>query len=517
MKPCFIGFDCGTMGTKTALYTVEGECLAESFRETEFTYPHPGWVQLDANRYVESIVLGIQDVLEKSGISSEDVKGISASGIVDGTVPVDENFNAVGPFIPYLDMRAQEEAKWVADHCEPLWVYESGKFGLGPDCVPMVMRWIIKTNQPAATQAKKFVNIAPFVIGKLGGFKSEDAYIDWSQASGWLIGFDLEKNDWSKQQFENYGIPTEWLPKISAPWDIVGHVCKEMAKKTGLKEGTPLVAGAGDLMVSSLGGGVVGAGQAFDVAGTASIMTFVTTDFDAARKNEVLVTSKSVFKDELMLWGCLSSGGFANGWYRDGILNLKGLPGAYAMMDQIADTVPAGAEGCLYAPYLTGTMTPSWPQAKGAWLGLTPSHHQGHLWRSMMEAVAFEYKMFLKSLEDQGVKYDRVIGVGGGAKSKIWNQIKSNVMNQPYTLISTQDTGALGNCAIAAYGTGYIDDMVETIKGWTTETKTFKPQPEFVGFYAQVYEARDKIFHGSLSDIFDQWYTVDTLIPPEKK
>jgi len=515
MKPCFIGFDCGTMGTKTVIYDVDGQCLAEAFRETQFEYPHPGWVQMDPNRYLESIIMGIQEVLLKSGVPGKAVKGISASGIVDGTVPVDQDFNPVGPFIPYLDLRAKEEAEWVSKNCEPIWEYESGKIGVGPDCVPMVMRWIISHKQPAATQAKKFVNIAPFVIGKLGGFKADDAYIDWSMASGWLIGFDLEKNNWSKRQFDLYGISEKWLPKVVAPWDVVGHVCPAMADQTGLTTDCALVAGAGDLMASSLGGGVVGEGQAFDVAGTASIMTFVTTDYDAARKNDVLVTAKSVFKEKLMLWGCLSSGGFQNGWYRDGIMNLKGISPAYAMMDALADKIPAGAEGLLWAPYLAGTMTPSWPQSKGTCMGLTPSHNQAHIWRAMMESVAFEYKMFLESLEKQGVTYKRVIGVGGGAKSKVWNQIKANIMNQPYTLISTQDTGALGNCAIAAYGTGHITDMVKAIEGWTTEKATFKPQPEQVAFYNKLYEQRQKIFKGPLSEIFDMWSEITDLTPPQ--
>lgn len=514
-KPCFIGFDCGTMGTKVALYDIDGTCLAEAFSENAFSYPHPGWVEMSASAYFENIANGITECLQKSGVPGSAVKGISSSGIVDGTVPIDEDFNPVGPFIPYLDMRAQEEATQIRENCEPIWVEESGKSGIGPDCVPMVLRWLYKNRIPYVEKAKKFVNIAPFVTGKLGGLKAKDAYVDWSHASGWLVGFDLKNNCWSERQFKMFEVPTHILPKIVAPWEVVGYVCKEVADRTGLQEGTPLVAGAGDLMVSTLGAGVVGAGQAFDVAGTASIMTFLTKDLNAAIKNEVLVTSKHIFADELCLWGCLSSGGFSRGWYRDGILNLKGISPAYPMMDSLADTVPPGALNLLFAPYLTGTMTPSWPDAKGTFMGLTPNHNQAHLWRAMMESVAYEYLMFLRSLEEQGVYYERVIGVGGGAKSAIWDQIKADMLNVPYTLISTQDTGALGNCVIAAHGTGYVSDMIKTVKEWSKETRTFTPRTEYNEFYKKVFEVRQEIFNGPLDEIFKMWSRIESIQPPK--
>lgn len=515
IKPCFVGFDCGTMGTKVALYDLDGLCMAEAYAENEFSYPQPGWVEMDPERYFENIVNGITECIQKSGVPSSAIKGISSSGIVCGAVPIDENFNAVGPFIPYLDMRAEKEAAEILETCEPLWEVQNGRTGLGADCVPMVLRWLYKNNVAYVKKAKKFVNIAPFVTGKLGGLKAKDAYVDWSQASAWGVGFDLEKNNWSEEQFRMFEVPMDILAKVVAPWEVVGAVSKEIADRTGLKEGTPLVAGAGDLMVSTLGAGVVGGGQAFDVAGTASIMTFLTKDINAAINNKVLSTSRHIFEDELMLFGCLSSGGFARGWYRDGILNLKGITEAYPMMDSLAEKVSPGSMNLLFAPYLTGTMNPSWPNTKGMFMGLTPNHNQAHLWRAMMESVAYEYLMFLQSLEEQGVYCDRVIGVGGGARSNAWNQIKSDMLNVPYTLISTQDTGALGNCVIAAYGTGYVSDMIKTVKKWSQETQTFTPRSEYNEYYKKIFEIRQEIFFGPLDEIFKMWSRIEAVESPK--
>ena len=168
-------------------------------------------------------------------------------------------------------MRAQEEARQYRENCEPIWTQESGKSGIGPDCVPMVLEMARQEQGTLYPRKPKFCNIAPFVTGKLGGFKSKDAYVHWCHASGWLVGFDLKNNNWSERQFKMFEVPMDILPKVVAPWEVVGAVCKDIAKRTGLKEGTPLVAGAGDLMVSTLGAGVVGAGTGLlDVAGTVS-------------------------------------------------------------------------------------------------------------------------------------------------------------------------------------------------------------------------------------------------------
>ena len=512
----FVGFDCGTMGTKVGLYNIDGQCLAEFYKEIPITYPAPGHVEMNAMDFYDNVVEGIAAVIAKSGVSADDIKGISSCGIVDGTVPVDEDFNPVGPFIPYLDTRAMEEAAEIGVHPDKLWERESARSGMGADCVPMVLRWLYKRKIPYLEKTKKFCNIAPFVMSKLAGLKAKDAYVDWCHASGWCVGFNLLINDWSEGQFKIYGVPMDILPKVVSPWTVIGGVSKEMAAKVGLKAGTPLVAGSGDLMACSLGGGAIGPGQTFDVAGTASIVTFITSDADmeSAIKNPVLITSRNVFEDELILWGCLGSGGLARGWYRDGILNLKGITQSYPMMDSLAGTVPAGSNNLLFSPYLTGAMTPSWPEAKGAWLGLTAGHNQSHLWRSLMESVAMEYKLYLSSMEDQGVVYDKVTGVGGGAKSAIWNQIKCDMLNKPYSVISTQDTGAIGNCLLAAYGSGHITDMKKTVAGWTEEVKTYYPREEYVKYYEKLFRIRQEIMNGPMAQIFKMWSQIEALTPP---
>jgi xylulokinase len=514
MTDCFIGFDCGTMGTKVALYTIDGECLATFYKEIETFKPNVGWVEMNAIDFFNNVVEGIRAVLADSGVPGSDVKAISASGIVDGTVPVDDDLNPVGPFIPYLDMRAQKEAKEVNDTMEPIWVEESAKWGVGPDCVPMVMRWLYQNKVPYVEKAKKFLNIAPFVLSRLAGLKAKDAYVDWAHASGWLIGFDLKNDAWSERQFKMYGVPMDILPKIVSPFEVIGQVDAAGAELTGLAVGTAVVAGAGDLMASTLGAGLTEAGQAFDVSGTASIMTFILEDFQAAVNNKVLVTSKYVWSEQLCLWGCTSSGGYSLGWFRDNVLGTPGAPGVYKMMDELAAQTPPGAAAGLFLPYLTGTMTPSWPNAKAAYLGLTPSHDRGYMWRAMLEGVASEYRLFLNSLEEQGITYSRVYGVGGGSRSPLWNQIKADMLHTPYYLITTQDTGALGNCLIAAHGAGYIADVKATAKSWSQETDHFDPRPEYVDFYNRFWEARQKIVDGPITEMFNLWAELEAVTPP---
>jgi len=126
MAKYYIGFDCGTMGTKTAIYRIDSTRMAEAYRENRISYPQPGWAEMDPMGFVQSVREGVRECLQKSGVNPNEIRGISASGIICGIVGIDWNWNPVTPFVPYLDNRARTEADWVKANVKPVWFEESG-------------------------------------------------------------------------------------------------------------------------------------------------------------------------------------------------------------------------------------------------------------------------------------------------------------------------------------------------------------------------------------------------------
>ncbi len=514
-KSFYIGYDCGTMGTKVAIYTGEGELAAEAYREHEILYPKPGWAEMEAEQFYRVVVDGIQECLRNGKIDPHGIGAISCSGIICGFVPIDSDWKPLGPYIPYLDGRAQEEVRALHE-VEPLWAEESGNADAGAYMPPVILKWVLANLPEVRKNARKVVGAAHYVMGKLGGLKSRDAFIDWAHQSGWIIGFDARKRDWSERQMEIMGLPYEILPRVVEPWEVVGELCAKEAAKLGMKPGVPLVAGAGDIMQSCLGSGLTEIGMSFDVAGTASIVAFAVKDIDPViTQKKVLVNAMNTFEDQYLLWGFIPAGGLSLRWYRDEVYRKPGDGTVYRELDKLAEKIPPGSDFSLFFPFLQGRSSPFWPTASGAWLGLRGSNTAGHLWRSMMESIAFEYLSWTDILRSEGIPVNQMIGTGGGSNSRLWNQIKADMMNLDYMIPAHSEGAVLGNALLAAYGVGAINDLKETIKEWVSFKEVFKPQPEIIDFYEKMARLREEILSGPLLDCFNRVQSLhDNLILP---
>ncbi|MBE0477700.1 carbohydrate kinase [Candidatus Aerophobetes bacterium] len=500
----YIGFDCGTLGTKVGIFTSEGETVVQAFREHKMHYPRPGWVEMDAEQFYQVVTEGICECLSKGKVDPQKVAGISCSGIICGQAPLDDNWKPVGPYICFLDGRATKEAEELQRYPNSPWVAEAGNSEPASYQPPVVLKWVQKHRPEVIKKTKKVVAAAPYVIGRLGNFKAKDAYIDWGHMSGWVIGFDARKRIWSERQIQALGLPFEWLPRAVKPWDIVGELSSEEAKKLGLKPGVPLVAGSGDIWQSCLGSGLTGSGMCFDVAGTASIFVITVDDLNPEiTGTKMLITAMPTLDDLYAFWGFIPAGGFSLRWFRDEIYMRPGESSAYDELNEMAEKVVPGSDFTFFFPFLQGRGTPLQPQASGTWLGLRGSTKAGHLWRSIMESIAFEYKIWTQFLKEKGVSLNKVIGSGGGTYSQLFNQIKADMLNLEYVLPERGEGAILGNALLVAYAVGDVKDLKQTAKEWVRFKESFKPRENARKFYEKVAVVRNKILDGPLTECFD--------------
>lgn len=505
MPKYYMGYDCGTMGTKVAIYSDDSTLVSEAYRPHEIQYPKPGWAEMEPDQFYRVVTEGIRECVNKSRINPKDVRGISCSGVICGFLPINEGWNPVGPYICFLDGRAKEEAKYVAEKLEPVWADESGNADIGSYMPPMFLKWQLNNEKDFLSRTKKIVTAAHYVMGRLGGLSARDAFIDWAHMSGWVIGFDAHKRDWSEKQMDLLEIPYEILPQVKKPWDVVGTLTKKEAEKFGLREGIPLVAGAGDIMQSNLGSGVVDVGMCSDVAGTASIFTFAVSDFNReVTDKKVIINAMATLDDQFMYWSFIPAGGLSLRWFRDEILMRKGDEEFYEEMNRLAEKAPIGAEFSLFFPFLQGRSSPAWPNASAAWLGLYGSNNSGTLWRSMMESIAFEYLSWVNILRSVGINLEKVVGTGGGSKGRLWNQIKADILNAPYVTLERTEGAVLGNALLAAYGVGDIKNLKETVNKWVKTKSTFNPIRKNTDAYMKIYNKREEILNGPLLEIFNK-------------
>jgi xylulokinase len=450
-----------------------------------------------------SAVRSALDAASETGVRGADVTAVSLSGILCGPVFVDADWRPVRPLIPFLDVRCTDEVAWIATHCEPRWVAECGNASLDTYMPPAVLHWVRNHEPDTAARIAKVVSLAPWVVGRLCGFRADDAYTDPSHLSGWIIGWDAAARDFSDAQLADLRIPRELTPRVVESDVVVGSLTRLAAERCGLAPGTPVAAGAGDVMQSNLGAGLVAPGMATDVAGTASILT-VGVDRIHPEVTAVpgMLYSLATLPGQALYWGYVKAGGMSLRWFRDEVLHRHGDDDLYREADAEAAPVAPGADGVLFTPYLSGG-NPDNPNAAGTWLGMTAGTNRAVLWRSMLEAIAFEYADFLDVFARNGVGVSEVRAIGGGARSPLWNQIKADVTGSPWRVPSRQDGAVLANAALAGVATGHLPDLATVIEAWVGAGPAAEPEPDSVARYGHVREVRSTILSSGLRSVFD--------------
>ncbi len=487
-----IGVDIGTQGTKTTLFSIEGNAVAESFEPSRLISPSPGVVEQEPDEILGSVYRTIRKVMEQSGVNAGKVEAVGMDGQMAGILGIDRDWNAVTCYDSWLDTRCGWYIRQIKEQAEEEVIKTTGcpvTYAHGPK----VLWW--KHERPDSyRKISRFVLPTTYVAGKMTGLKAEEAYIDYTHLH--FSGFgDVQKNRWAEDLLNHFGVEREKMPEIVEPWKIVGCLTEEAAGQCGLTSGIPVAAGCGDQAATSLGAGVTRAGLAFDVAGTASVFSCCVSSYTPDVKYKTLLYPRSVLPGLWIPLAYTNGGGLCLKWFRDNLTG-KGTPPSYRELDAEAEAVPAGSENLLFLPHFAGRVCPNDPDVRGTWVGLNWSHTRGHLYRAVMEGIAYEYKYYLRVLSESMGKVDftGVIAAGGGAKSRVFNAIKSDVLGIPYVTMKRNDTATFGSAVVAGYGAGIYTDMVSVIEKVNEKTGTVMPNEANAAVYGRLADAYEGVF-----------------------
>lgn len=505
-----IGIDVGTQGTKAGVYAQDGTLIAHAYGEHAFTYPGPGWVEMDPHQIETAVTTAVAEAVARAaahGVAAADIEGIALSGIVCGPVLIDADWEPVRPIIPYLDMRARAEVEAIR-RLEPLWIEESGTDSLDTYVAPATLLWV-RAHEPAVhARIAKVLSLAPYIAGRLAGLRADRAFTDPTHLSGWIIGWDARRAGFSPRQIEALGIDPAILPAVVPSTSVIGGLTEDAARRTGLRAGIPIAAGAGDIMQSNLAAGQRQAGQATDVAGTASLITVSVPGLDPViSRIPGMLYSLGTIPGTGFYWGYVRAGGLSLRWFRDQVLGRPGDDALYPALDARAAAIAPGSQGVLFLPYLSGG-GPEIGNAQGTWLGLAAGTDTDVLWRSLLESIAFEYDGFLRAFRARGLAIEEVLAVGGGSRSPLWNGIKADVTGIPWRVPARQDGAVLANAALAAVAAGLAPDLGALVAGWVAHGDAAHPDPERHAAYERIAAARSRLLDAPLRTVFDEMHAL---------
>ena len=493
-----IGVDLGTMGTKAAIFNSEGNLIAEAYEESKLYYPKPGWVEQAPDEIYGSAVRTIKQCLDESGIDTGRVAGIAFDGQMAGIGSVDKDWGTPTVYDSWLDTRCGAYIPTLKQYEQKIISLTGGPptFSHGAKIL-----WWMHEKPEIFKKIAKFVVPGGYVAGRMGGLKGEDAFIDRTYLHFTCFS-DTEAGLWSDELIDIFDVDKSKFPRIVNPWEVIGEVTDQVAAETGLKSGTPIAAGCGDQAANMLGAAMVTPGLVFDVAGTASVFAVCVDHFVTDTECRTLFTAPLPVSNLYYTLAYINGGGLNLRWFRDELASYEKAEAEaageniYQRLDRMAAEVPPGSDKLIFQPHLGGRVCPSDPNTRGLYIGLNWSHTKAHLYRALMEGVAYEYAYYLSIvtglLPDFDVCETRVIG--GGARSNLWNQIKADVLGVPYVTLNREEFGVLGSAILAGYAAGVFDDLVQTSQRFTEVSTRVEPKPENHEFYQPLVEEYIMLF-----------------------
>jgi xylulokinase len=482
-----IGVDSSTTATKAVVWNREGRAVAEGRAEFPLALPRAGWHEQDAEQWWRSTVAAVRGALE-----SVDAAHIEAIGLThqrETFACLDEQGRPVRPAIVWMDVRATREVEQLgSDDVHRL-------TGKPPDTTPALYKllWLCEHEPDTIQRTSWVVDVHAFLVHRLTGtWRTTTACAD-------PLGLvDMERREWSDDLLAKVGLSRERVPALHAPGDVVGELSAAASEQVGLPAGLPVVGGAGDGQSASLGANATRPGEAYLNLGTAVVAGTTSERYAWDRAFRTLIGAvPGTYAMETLLQG----GTYTVNWFLERIapldagrlgLGLKDVD----LLEAAAARLAPGAEGLLLVPYWASAQTPYWdPAARGVVLGLAGHHGKEHLFRALMEGIAFEQRLALEGMEQGlGRAVDVLLTTGGGSRSGLWRQILADVTRKPVVACREAETTSLGAGIHAAAAVGWYGSVLEAAEAMTGTGARHSPDEETAARYDELFAIYREIY-----------------------
>lgn len=494
-----MGVDVGTQSVRATLVNEKGELLAQEGTEYPLSMPQPGWTEQSPSAMMKAAHESIRKVASKHRVDA-----ISQTGQMHTMILIDGKLKPIGRALLWNDGRAAE----VADECSKKL---GSKLLKGTLCNPFLANWTgahlayVSQPKPAGPEkrweelwakAYSFVTPRDLLVLSLTGVHAMD-YCGASETS--LM--DVKAKAWSTEVFQKLGIDKLALPPLYEPGAVIGTVTKAAAKATGLREDTPVVAGAGDCLAGALAGGVTDVGQLLFTLGTSGVAVAPVGKSPLVDDDLRTQIHYSTEPDNLVNMVCVNGAGIGLRLYRD-VLGHSYVREAkkrkldpYEVLAGRAAQAPPGSNGLMFSPYISGDRLVKAPRGKGAWYGLSDylmeakSKGDANLIRSVMEGVCLAVKdgieVISALLATKRKKVTEIRMVGGGSRSPFWVQLAANVFGQAVHVTSAPE-GSQAMALLAGVGINCFRDVREAAK-LIKKGKKYSPKAKVAKYYDALY------------------------------
>lgn len=484
-----LGVDFGGGASKATLLKDNGTVAATNSVEYTTHYPSADMAEQTPYDWYEATAENISALIDKSGISPDEIAGVCLDAATHTAVICDDDFNVLRDSVYWTDSRSVKECAYLRENYADLIKTQALH---SPDTIwtlPQLM-WI-KQNEPHIwSRVGKIMFAKDYVRYLLTGVYCTD----FIEAQGSMM-FDFGKMDWSDELCGILGFDKAKMPPVKSPVDIIGAITETAAKQTGLKAGTPVVCGTTDTVMEVYASGAVRKGDMTVKLATAGRVCVIT---EKPYPDRDLVNYSHVASGLWYPGTATKAAASSLRWYRDT------FGGDYRELDNAAATVAAGCEGLMYHPYINGELTPyADPKLRGSFIGIRAAHTKAHFDRAVLEGVAFSLLDSLNKIDEIGIPHsDSATIIGGGSSSPLWRQIVADMLGITLRQAENSDS-SFGSAMLCGVALGVFDDLQSALDKCVKYISVTEPNRQNTEYYRSIYP-RYRAVHDALAPIYHE-------------
>ena len=481
LTPLVIGLDCSTSACKAVVWDPRGNAIATGVGSLALISPQPAWYEQSAESWWTAMTQAVRQAV--SLVDGNRLKALCIAHQRETFVPVDEQGQPLTNGILWMDERAGGLLPGLErSFGGQTFQQQTGK-RLSLNLTIAKIAWLKEYRADIFSRACKYLDVHAFLVHRLTGL----------YRTGWGCAdptgmFDMQSHAWAETLLKQVGIRLDQLPEVYPPGTVVGTVTPPAAAACGLPAGLPVVAGIGDGQAGGLGVNITAPADAYLSLGTSVISG---TYSDRYVVDPAFRTMSGGIPGSYLLETVLLGGGFTIAWFLEKMAGQPGKDGAQLQefYDQAARAVPPGSEGLLLVPYWNSVLGPYWdPAASGIVVGWRGTHQLAHLYRAILEGVAFEQRLNTLGVEKAlGQTVRSYIVVGGGAQNDLWCQIIADITDKPVYRAAASNAAALGAGILAAAGT-YAGVREAAHAMAHILPRPFEPDPSRHDLYDRLFE-----------------------------
>jgi xylulokinase len=492
-----LAYDVGTSRTKAALVSQDGRVVAAAHEAYPTHYPAPLQAEQDPEDWWKAMAITARAVLESGRARPEEILAVACSTQMLNIIPVDSEVRPIRRCISWLDGRAGAEAKWVMGRLGGPAVFARllGTAITGKDLIPKYI-WLKRNEPDTYRRAASFMDASGYVLHRATG----RLVYEWTTA--FMTGFfNLKSKKWDTTMMRFVGLDPAKFPELVPSCGSIGGLTRAAAADLGLKEGTPVVAGAGDAHSTAVGSGAAAEGEGHICLGTSGYVAVTTARRFAGKRG--IVTTQSADRDKFLMIGEMETCAACLNWAARELYRAEPDSATLKAMDREVEAEAPGSGGLLFAPWMYGERSPVQDErARAGFINLGANHTRAQMTRAIYEGTAYNLAWILESYSRYyRLRPDPIHVVGGGASGRPWVQILADVSGRTLEIVAHREVaGAFGAALIAGVGIGLFS-TIEATKALVDVEAVIHPNPEMRATYSELYGAFRSLYP-ALRDLY---------------